>query len=324
MENLISIIIPVFNTGDPLQKCLESVISQDYESKEIIIIDDGSSDTRTLEILSKFQEEKNVRIIRQQNGGPSKARNTGIDKANGEFIAFVDSDDTIDKDAYCRLISLKKQTGADIVLGSLSYEEGNKIVHDTSLPDGTYEFNQIFSLFLQGKWHSTCTNLYTKKLIEGIRFPLNEINEDYIFNFHVLKRCSNIAVLNSPFYHYILRKNSRTSSPVTLKHLDWLKHTLYVKENTPLEFKNEAEYQHLFSNIVLANKCIINLASDSSDDAKEIYNITSRNLKCLKRQIRTNPFVNFKYRIMGYLIALMPSLYRNCLVLCLKIKKNIH
>lgn len=115
MNELISIIIPVYNVEKYIGKCIDSLIKQKYDNLEIILIDDGSSDNSG-EICDKYaKKDKRIKVIHKKNSGQADSRNIGISKASGKYIGFVDSDDYIDKDYYNRLYKTLVKNNADVV-----------------------------------------------------------------------------------------------------------------------------------------------------------------------------------------------------------------
>lgn len=325
-SDLISVIVPIYNTGTPLKRCVDSLLQQEYSPLEIILVDDGSIDKETLSLCEHFQHSyPNIRVIHQANGGASKARNTGIDNAKGRFIGFVDSDDRIDKDAYKNLYEMAVKHDASLVLGALEIEGGRQRSKSNKLSDGIHSAKEVISEFLLGSWHSACTNLYAKSLIGDTRFPQNEINEDYIFNFEILTKSDAVAILNKPFYHYIRTEGSVTSKPASMKHLDWLKHTNYVMKRTAElydgELADEAAYQNLYANIILSNKCLLNIARGFKDEPSKLYSITTCNLRDQRNDVFNNPLLNLRLRVCGVLLSTVPGLYKNLILTLLKLKK---
>lgn len=325
-RDLISIIVPVYNTGNLLIDCVNSLIAQEYSPIEIILVNDGSTDERTLSICDEFaQKFNNIRVISQNNGGPSKARNTGIDNAKGKFIGFVDSDDYIDKDAYSHLYKMASEYEVPLVLGKMDIIGAKQYLTRCELNEGKYTQKEILAKFMLGNWHSACTNLYSKSLIENIRFPLNEINEDYIFNFEVILKAKEIAVLNKAFYHYVKHNESRTGAPASMKHIDWLKHTEYVRNRVislfPNELRNEANYQLLYSNIVLSNKCLLSIAAGFKEEASELYEVTTGNLKKDRHEIFRNVFLSLRLRLFALALSIFPVLYKNLILTIIKLRR---
>ena len=113
MKEMISVIIPVYNVAAYLPECLESILVQDYANLEIILIDDGSTDDSGVICNNYAQKDARVKVIHQKNGGAAAAKNAGLRVATGEYLAFADSDDYLEPDAYSHMMMLLKQSGAD-------------------------------------------------------------------------------------------------------------------------------------------------------------------------------------------------------------------
>ena len=130
-EDLVSVIVPVYNMEKYLEKCLKSIIDQTYKKIEIIIVNDGSTDS-SIEICNKFKENDNrIKIITKKNAGLGMARNTGLENANGEYVYFIDSDDYIEETLIEDNIKLIKEYKLDIVtFGAILFEENEKIIKE--------------------------------------------------------------------------------------------------------------------------------------------------------------------------------------------------
>lgn len=327
MENpLISVVVPVYNTGAYLRKCIDSIINQDYKNIEIIMVDDGSTDAFTTSLCDELEKAHgNIRLIRKLNGGSSSARNVGIKHSKGEYIGFIDSDDYIDNNAYSVLMADIVHYTVKLALGSLCIEENGKdISHEESLC-GVYDRKQLMHYFLLGKWHSACTNLYHKSLFQDNLFPEKEINEDYIFNFNVLRHITRASVSKRKLYHYIKQPGSNTTSHASYKHLDWIRHTEfvrnYIKQHTEWELDNEADYQYLFSLIVLSNKSLLSISNGCVDAPNELYKRMTFLLQNERETVWKNSFLTFKFQVTGILLSYVPQLYKTIILTALKLKK---
>ena len=129
-NNLISIIVPIYNVEKYLKKCIDSIINQTYKNLEIILVDDGSPDNCG-KICDEYAKKDNrIKVIHKENGGVSSARNVGVENATGEYIGFVDSDDYIEKDMYEVLINNLKKENADISIISNYEVYKNKIIEN--------------------------------------------------------------------------------------------------------------------------------------------------------------------------------------------------
>ena len=152
MSELISVIIPVYNSGQYLPCCVESVLNQDYKELEIIIIDDGSSDGVTGSICDSMVEKSpRIRVYHKDNGGSASARNYGIEKAKGDYIGFVDSDDRIEPNMYSSLYSDLVSHGVKVSIGNIATEEkGRSIDRLEAIPSGEYSYPELLHYFFLG------------------------------------------------------------------------------------------------------------------------------------------------------------------------------
>lgn len=326
VENLISVIVPVYNTGTYLVKCIESIISQDYDHVEVIIVDDGSTDLYTINLCDDLAKKYEVvNVVHKNNGGLSSARNYGVSIAKGNYIAFVDSDDYIEKTTYSDLMLDIQNYNVKMAIGGMVIEFKNKTIQTCSiLNNGIYDAVTIMHYFLLGNWHSACTNLYHKSLFTDNSFPEGEINEDYLFNFNIINSIDRISVNNTPFYHYVKHEGSITTGFASLKHLDWIKHTSFVREIvkiSKLNLEEEADFQYLFSNIVLSNKALLSIAAGCIEIPSKLYEKTACNLRREKKLLFSNKYLSFKYKFMGLMLAYFSICYKEMVIIFLKLKK---
>lgn len=210
----VSIIIPIYNAETTLHTCLLSVINQTYNNLEIILVNDGSTDN-SLQICQQFaRQDKRIKVITQNNLGPSAARNKGIDHSTGQYIQFVDADDQLTKLMTETLIN-KMTRSTDLVLC------GYKVVKNKMSKVITPNINGIFSLeqfchyigqlFAQQLLPSPCNKLYLTNIIKKnkLSFPIHlNFGEDLVFNMTYLKKCKQIAMTNQSLYIYNNYPNS--------------------------------------------------------------------------------------------------------------------
>ena len=208
---LISVIIPAYNAEKYLSKCIKSIQNNSYKNLEIIIVNDGSKDN-TYEVAESFLDDKRIVLINQENGGVSIARNTGIDNAKGEYIAFIDSDDYVSVDYFEKLITVAAEDDTDITAcRHICVNEKEKLVLDpfsNIKTDITYTAqdiaNNYFSL-VTGVINSCCTKLYKRKLIGDTRFSASlKWGEDASFNLECFKKMKKMKVLPDKNYFYLL------------------------------------------------------------------------------------------------------------------------
>ena len=193
-ENLISVILPVYNREQKLSASVNSVLSQSHKELELILVDDGSTDgTREL-CRSLSEEHENVTAVRKENGGPASARNRGLSIARGSYIAFMDSDDSLEPSMYELLIGDLERTGADIAICGAG---------ETSVLDNTHEIMELLTGIRRGCGWSVWNKVYKRELISDIRF--NEelrINEDLDFNMKAFSKAASVCMRKDDLYHY--------------------------------------------------------------------------------------------------------------------------
>lgn len=207
---LISIIIPVYKVEKFLATCLDSLCAQTYTNLEIILVDDGSPDNCGKICDEYAQKDARIRVIHQANQGISAARNAGLEIAEGEYVAFVDSDDYIDPDMYEYLYGLISKDNADMAMCNICEDEGS---HSTKLLDSPYKLIPIQQYFECADWMFPWNKLYKRMLIGELRFDLSvSFGEDELFNFELAKKNALVALGNQAKYHYRCKQNSYSAS----------------------------------------------------------------------------------------------------------------
>lgn len=228
MDSLISIIVPVYNTENYLEKCLYSLVNQTYKNIEIIIVDDGSPDN-SMNIIQKFVLADNrVKVISQKNQGLSGARNTGMNNTNGDYIMFIDSDDWIEIDTCEKAINASEKYNADVVFWSYIKEfsnsqKDNYLFDKTEIIWSEKNINQL-SRRMVGLVGDELANpqsidnlvtawgkLYKKSVIGDVRFTDTKIigTEDALFNIEVFLGINSAVYIPDLLSHY--RKDNESS-----------------------------------------------------------------------------------------------------------------
>lgn len=209
---MISVIIPVYNTKQYLRICLDSVLAQTYSNLEIIFVDDGSTDGSSGLLDDLALQDHRIRVIHQPNGGVCAARNRGIEEARGEYLSFIDSDDTLEPDMYEILMRLICDYGVDIA--HCSY---NRVADGGVKPIGgsgcvhVHTPVQALTCLLTGKLFvgSCWTKLYHRELFRDVRFPEGiRTNEDMLVNFQVFSRTQKSVFTDVCKYNYLTSETS--------------------------------------------------------------------------------------------------------------------
>jgi glycosyltransferase involved in cell wall biosynthesis len=218
---LISIIIPVYQVEKYLDKCIASVVNQTYTNLEIILVDDGSPDNCPAICDAWKERDPRIKVIHQENGGLSVARNNGIDVCRGLFVQFVDSDDYIEPNTVECLLQACFETNAEVSCCGYVKEYANRIIYHP-ITDGRkcYEGEEILVAAMKGTVfeHLAWNKLWRRELFDNdCRFPPGKCFEDSATTWKVLRKCSRVICVPDVLYHYIVRKYS-ISNTKSMKH----------------------------------------------------------------------------------------------------------
>lgn len=231
--NRVSVIVPVYNVELYLEKCLTSLVNQTLQDIEIVVVNDGSSDGSQL-IIDRFSVEFPLKIkaFTKENGGLSDARNFGIDRASGDYIGFVDSDDYVSETMFGEMLNLAEKHDAEMVICNIQKvdEFGNIIQKLTQIPNMSekIDLESNFSVFSDLSYFA-CNKLFKKELFQNKRFKKGVHFEDIQLIPQLLLECKTLAQTQNYHYHYLERSNS-ISKTHTEKGLDILNAVLDVED----------------------------------------------------------------------------------------------
>ena len=224
-----SVIVPVYNVADYLPKCMDSLLRQQCRDWEIILVDDGATDGKCPALCDEYAAKYPdlVRVVHQENGGLGAARNTGMEQARGEYLLFVDSDDTIADNTMSRLQEEVRNTGADMYIFSFRYvteagEEKEAEPRISRPKDGPQTLADTPELLLDPPmaWNRLCRR--SLFLDHGVRFPGRVWYEDLCTTPTLLLHAKHIVRLEDPFYGYLLRQGSIMRSSNLKRNLEIL------------------------------------------------------------------------------------------------------
>lgn len=214
-EDLISVIVPIYNILDCLERCVDSICSQTYQNLEILLVDDGSDDGTEKLVEELAKKDERIRVFHKENGGSSSARNLGIRESTGKWIGFVDSDDFIEPQMYKRLMDCIRKHG--VAMAQASRDEidaaGNRLPDVCEPPSEEYvcpseEFMR--ELLLHKGDCSYCTKLTDRRLFDNYQFPEGVLNEDFYLLVEMLREIKGVAVIPEQYYHVFYRIGSNT------------------------------------------------------------------------------------------------------------------
>lgn len=205
MSDLVSVVVPVYNTEQVLERCLSSLVNQSYKQIEILLIDDGSTDNSGTICDEYAKKDSRVKAFHSVNLGAAHARNVGVDKAKGRYITFVDSDDYIEDKMIESLMDDIAMNDSDLSVSSLTEEDDSECFCIS-----IEEENKEKILFLSQKYliFGPTQKMYKTEIAKKTKFPEDvRYGEDLLFNIEYLKKIKSVSYQNKCFYHYCRNNN---------------------------------------------------------------------------------------------------------------------
>ncbi len=246
MNDLISIIVPVYKVEKYLNRCVDSIINQTYKNLEIILVDDGSPDNCPKICDEYAKKDDRIKVIHKENGGLSDARNAGIKIANGKYIGFVDSDDWISVDFYSELYKLLTKYDADIAICDFIRTDDNEkiIINNKNKIENVYTQEQYLERYFKVGYQTTeyyaWNKLYKKSLMSEEQYPKGLTSEDVLGTYKAILKSERIAKTNEKLYFYRYNNQSITGK-FTNKDFDliqiWDKVIEYTNKFAPKYYK---------------------------------------------------------------------------------------
>lgn len=224
-SELISIIVPVYNVDCFLDRCVKSIVAQTYDSLEILLIDDGSTDDSSLKCDFWANRDQRISVIHKANGGLSDARNVGLDACHGEYIAFIDSDDYVEPEFIKNMYEALIRDSSYLVMCSVIWEDENgnplpafsKTIFEKAMLTG----HTCMELAYYNPNAVTAWNkLYHRSLWNDLRFPKGKLHEDEFVFHKIMYRCDRVAVLPDKLYHYVQHRGSIMHTKYNIRYLD--------------------------------------------------------------------------------------------------------
>ncbi len=314
-NDLISIIVPIYNVEKYLIRCIESIINQTYKTIEIILVDDGSTDNSS-KICDEYKnKDKRIKVIHKKNGGLSSARNVGLDIAKGKYIGFVDSDDYISPNMYEMMYNNLIKTSGDIIICNFSYFKKEP-------PSFTTEFNlkeytnieailELIKLKKRKIEDYAWNKLYKKELFKNIRYPERFLYEDIGTTYKLFNKSKKIVTIDCRLYAYYDNGNSITYNNNTQKIFDRIE---MIENRYNDLIKNYKEYKDLIE----TNRIITLLAavmwSSHFKNKKIFYSEKLKNtfkiIENVDKKLIESDLVPKKYKIEYRLFCFNKEIFR--------------
>lgn len=313
---LISVIVPVYNVEKLLPRCVDSILAQTYYNLEIILVDDGTKDRGGMICDEYAAKDSRIRVIHKENGGLSSARNAGMDIAQGEYIAFVDSDDWIEPKMYEHMLSLAQKYDVKLVCAGrydVSEKTGQKTVGLCPKKEECISAEELVGrIFLwDGLDSSAWDKLYHRSILENFRYPVGKVCEDVPVTYQIVLEAGKAAMCDRPFYNYFHRAGSiTTEKTITDKAFHFSRHTAviypYIRERYP-SLEPQAAYLRVRS---LAH--ILMTLDQAKKEARQTFAEECRHARKELRKftafLLTSRYFGTKERITDLLLML--NLYR--------------
>lgn len=281
--DLISVIVPVYKVEPYLDRCVQSIVDQTYRNLEIILVDDGSPDHCPQMCDAWAQKDSRIKVIHQENGGLSAARNRGMDAATGELIGFVDSDDWVHPDFFMKLHNAIKQYDAQIAsCDFLITEKQSPFFETTNVECVCHTATQALQMLTnnQGYRAVVWNKLYSRYIIKGESFPVGRYHEDEFFTYQIIDKALRLAYVNAPLYYYFQRPESIMRS-VSIRHLDVLdaylqRLALFKKKYPELYQKGKIEF----------NNACINSYCEALKECPNNFKEYDKKIRACRKQIK--------------------------------------
>ena len=279
---LISVVVPYYNTNkDLFADCINSIVTQDYENKEIIIVDDGSKKEAAIEADTLANQNKCVYVIHQKNGGEGAARNTGIDHAKGKYVVFVDADDVLAPGWLSYAASLSEKYSCDMVCGKVVkcnqapkhncdyYDDLNteyKVIHHEDIWKVQQDILRSYSQLVNNMPlidPGVCSKLIRRDLIGDIRFQVGiKLSSDQAYNHTLICKCKSLILTNRISYYYVMNLES-ISHIYQPKAVDYMMQSMQIVSNNLIN--NDSVYQAFYYRVVFELTTAIQFAYYSTE-----------------------------------------------------------
>ena len=317
-NSLISIIVPVYKVEKYLRRCVDSILAQSYQNIEILLIDDDSPDNCPQICDTYARDYQNITSIHLKNSGigVSLARNTGLENAKGEFIAFVDSDDFIHRDLFSNLINLFEQySNINIAMASYLKTTGDSQFVESSFTATDVKFlDDVGAMKLiidDQNMTAVWSKLFRKSVFENLRFPVGKHNEDMFLMPFIFKKARNIAYISQPLYYYYQANESLCRSTFNYNMLDMLDALSLWNKHVSLEYPSliNVAKSHYFNTAI--NICQY-LANKTDHFGKEKFNFFQTKINSEFTDLIKSDFIsiNNKIKIVLFKIRLFKPVFK--------------
>lgn len=283
---LVSIVVPIYNVEKYVQACIDSLIAQSYANIEILLIDDGSTDHSGDLCDKAATQDTRIVVLHKRNGGLSDARNTGIRKSHGQYIALIDGDDYVHKDFIKVLLASALERNADIAACSYIRMYSDGVNAQDAKSQDFAEFSNVQAIRDMVSPDTLCdvvawNKLYKTKLFKenGVKYPLGKIHEDTFTTYKLLYRANKVVFTNTALYHYVQRTSSIMGVGYTRKNLamvEAIDEMMQWAHRERLSLRHEIFHFRLSKTLYLISR-MTGTANATPDDWKDLSSWIARN-----------------------------------------------
>ena len=328
MQELISVIVPIYNVEKYLERSIGALLNQTYQNLEIILVDDGSTD-RSGEMCDEFaKKDARVRVFHKENGGSSTARNVGIREAKGAYIGFCDSDDYSELDLYENLYQIFREHPDAVIAQAMAsnYSESGELISGPYRDSGTVQFISKEEMFRMLMMHvgdsSFCTKLIRADYMKAFLFPEGELNEDFELLLRMLDGVDGVYSLEKNGYNIELRAGSNSRNVFKKVYYNAMivnsNKAYKIMEMKYPQYKEETQRFCFFQRL----DYLLHIPVSEMSKQNEMYGIIIKELRAGRKLIKENKHLLPKEKRNLLILSYVPKLSKRCHGLIMIVKRK--
>ena len=317
-EDLISVIVPVYNMEQYLERCVNSIVDQNYRNLEIILVDDGSTDRSPRMCDEYAAKDGRIKVVHKVNGGLSDARNAGLQAATGTYIGYVDSDDWIEPQMYQRMYEACIEHQAQVAVCRYAKIYRDRVDREGNGQVTVFDREGILKIYLTDQpeyvvYNSVWSKLFAREVVEGVLFPVGKNSEDIMYTTKAFCKLEKAVYIDECFYDYVLDREgsimnvNRTQRMFQDEIPFWREHITCIRELVSKDMGDMAAYY--FYRRLLSYYMELAVGEETRTAAKRIAGIM-RDERAEIRRVYTNAFEGKGDVIRMQLFLVSPGLYR--------------
>ena len=318
-NELISVIVPVYNMEQYLERCMNSIWKQTYTNLEIILVDDGSTDCSPQMCDKYAEQDQRIKVVHKQNGGLSDARNAGLAIASGAYIGYVDSDDWIEPDMYEKMYRACVENQAQVAVCRYAQVYKDHVVQGGTGKVTVFEKENLLRAYIGDSddyiiYNSVWSKLYAREIVDGVQFPKGKNSEDIMYTTKAFCKADKGVYIDQCLYNYVL---DRDGSIMNVKRGErmfqdelpfWREHISYIKEHVSKELGDYAAYYYYRRLLFYYMDWMKETKQSRGDYAKRIAEELKNNQQEIQR-VYSNDYVTVGDRARMKLVLISPGLY---------------